>query len=281
MQRAQKLLLDASPGLDLLEDAVRHYSKPALYAPLRRLLPSSTITSIDGYDHILELHGKAGAGKTHLLYLLCINALVDGKSVVVVDADGKFDCARLLHLLEKRIEGVASDALYLLDFVQVLQPQSAREVVEVLERLPVALSMDGLADDDLNTIDGLSDMGFKSRAIGLLALDSISAFHWHDPAMTLPIHTAMSKACCRLAVQGICTSWDVAYTYLALPKSTSARLLVERKEVLQFAQGITQAYATADARQEVLARGTIYVKSADGGKRTVFAIKPDGVTLQQ
>ncbi|KAG1755170.1 uncharacterized protein EDB91DRAFT_277533 [Suillus paluster] len=131
---------------------------------------------------VIEVQGPASSGKTHLLYhfvLLCIapskqvsmNFGGNGMVAVVYDTDATFDVARLHQLLLNRL------SLTLHHNMEIAR----RLAEESLQRLhvfrPTSL---------LQLATSLLYLPFYHRAcipeheIGLLAVDSVSAFYWAD-----------------------------------------------------------------------------------------------------
>ncbi|ERF68891.1 hypothetical protein EPUS_04543 [Endocarpon pusillum Z07020] len=136
---------------------------------------------------IIELTSSLPAsGKTNLLYWITALAVLpsnhggQGTAVVWFDNDGRFSAARLREVVvgtvpsptanegsiggEDDRESLVLDAL---NHVHVFRPQSSRHLIETLDSLPSYL-LDATAHQSM------------SRRLGLLVLDSASAFYWQD-----------------------------------------------------------------------------------------------------
>jgi len=129
--------------------------------------------------------GTTGSGKTHLLYYLTAAAVLPtgrtatthggGGTVVVLDADGRFDVARLAQVIKTLLLKHQADAQFLgeavmnaLRHVHIFRPQSLQSLVETVQRLPNYL---------LSPTAGHSS---SERSLDLLLLDSASAFFWQE-----------------------------------------------------------------------------------------------------
>ncbi|KAF9452668.1 hypothetical protein P691DRAFT_794355 [Macrolepiota fuliginosa MF-IS2] len=122
------------------------------------------------------------SGKTHLLYYILITCILPpsdssvkldgwGKSAVIFDSDRKFDVQRFTQLLRSRarrllplspsaIEAITTRAL---DLLHVFRPTSSHQLAATIQHLPMYLATN-LPEADL----------------GILAVDSITAFYWPD-----------------------------------------------------------------------------------------------------
>ncbi|ORY83892.1 P-loop containing nucleoside triphosphate hydrolase protein [Protomyces lactucae-debilis] len=230
---------------------------------LQRLRPSAGFTvgltlgelveSAPGQLHppIVELRGRSGSGKTHLLYMLAIEALVGGTGVVYFDAEGTFDILRFSHLLRQHVDPFAADGV--LKNLVVFQPQSASEMLANAKSLRQSIAV--LQRD---------------VPVRLILVDSISSFFWQAKTLLPVIVEALRDVAKAVHATVFITNWQIGWQHFSVAKAV--RLEVEKKEVLQFTQGIEQALNTADARAEVLARGLSYIKNA-GGNRQTFCIK--------
>lgn len=261
MFRAKVLLDHPDSCLDLLS-SVRRLFPARLDNPIKTLLPGGA----GQYDQAVELHGAVGAGKTHLLYLLAIEAVLAGKSVIVYDTDYKWDNSRLLHLLGLKIDQSDSEVTKqcssqdLLDQIYIYQPQSAKAFLS-----------------DVQSTFDLCTESIRERAVRYLMVDSMSAFHWQytvaRDTSILEIFNGLRKVAEQISAILVYTTWDLGFNYIVLPHTT--RLAVNKKQVLQFTQGLDQAFETKDARSEVLNRGISYVTSEVNDIRVAFRIQED------
>ncbi|BFZ54498.1 hypothetical protein PYCC9005_001535 [Savitreella phatthalungensis] len=269
MERSLALLENSEDGDELLQRCYTKYTKPSTHIHLRPLLrklshaagggDNDAEARRDDAHKIIELHGKVGAGKTHLLYMLCMKAVVEGKAVVVIDTEIKFDFGRLLSLLEARLDGASGK--HYLDQILVIMPQTSALCLAALQSLPERLARE-----------------MPDAIVAYTLVDSISAYHWNDNTSTGTLLKALHAACLKIgSAKGVVTSWDTGYTYMSLDQNLSTKLLVERKHVLPFQQGLAQAYSTAEARMDVIRRGTFYVKTTDEQRRVGFSIKNDSI----
>jgi DNA-repair protein XRCC2 len=137
---------------------------------------------------VIEIQGPASSGKTHLLYHLiitCITPLAHppitlggwDQAAIIFDTDGTFNVHRLRQLLISRLSRLASRsgdtlleapqieeiAMRALGKLHIFHPNSSIQLAATLLHLP-AFHASKLRDSD----------------IGLLAIDSISSFHWPD-----------------------------------------------------------------------------------------------------
>ncbi len=152
--------------------------------------PRSTLLQSQGSrwkPAVLELTSSLPAsGKTSLLYLIAARSVLpgdhggQGTAVVWFDADGRFSAMRLREVIldavsssttnegtitgDRDTESLVQEAL---THVHVLRPQSSIQLVATLDSLPSYL-FDVTAHSSL------------SRRLGLLVLDSASAFYWQD-----------------------------------------------------------------------------------------------------
>ena len=275
MQRA-KALLEAAEPLSALLQRINSEKPRVLDLPLHDLLPNNS--------NPIEFHGLSGSGKTHLLYILAIEAVLAGKAVVVYDTDYKWDNNRLLHLIDCKLARSMGTANYtdiglssgstsnkhFLDLIHVYQPQSAAAFLE-----------------DIESTWTMATEKFRDRPVRYLLVDGISAYYWQsiadprrDAETDKPSKLNWTQACMeelkrcstRLLSQLVYTNWDLGWPHLTFPGTI--RLTVQKKEVLQFTQGLEQAVLTKDARQEVLDRGIFYVRS-DEGRRVAFYVRPE------
>lgn len=261
MLRARALLDQTDSCLALLS-STRQLCHATIETPIKRLLPDPA----GGYGDAIELHGTVGSGKTHILYLLVIEAVLAGKSVIVFDTDLKWDTSRLLHLLNTKTSERHStvhteiESLDLLDLVYIYQPQSAK----------------GFLVDVQDTFKLCSEV-IQNHAVRYIMVDSMSAFHWQytvarDTSM-IEVFKALRKLAEQVSAILVYSTWDLGFNYMTFPHST--RLAVNRKQVLQFTQGLDQAFETKEARMEVLNRGISYVTSVASNHRVAFRIQVD------
>ncbi|KAG1757456.1 hypothetical protein EDB19DRAFT_1900978 [Suillus lakei] len=143
--------------------------------------PAPLLSSISRGD-VIEIQGPASSGKTHLLYhfvLLCIapsrQMSIDfggnGMAAVVYDTDASFDVARLHQLLLIRLSLVLPHNMEMarrlaeesLQRLHVFRPTSLLQLATSLLHLPL-----------------YHKFSIPEHEIGLLAVDSVSAFYWTD-----------------------------------------------------------------------------------------------------
>ena len=140
---------------------------------------------------VIELQGPAASGKTHFLYHMLATCLIPsqyqgkqlrgwGKSAILFDTDSKFDISRLHQLLVSRLTRLFGQeeplpamptvewdevATQCLEHLHVFCPTSTAQLAVTLLHLPKYLS---------------TDPRFQDAEIGLLVVDSLSAFYWRD-----------------------------------------------------------------------------------------------------
>lgn len=126
---------------------------------------------------VIQVQGPAASGKSHLLYYMLMNCILSpklqgwGKLAVLVDADRKFDVHRFDRLLRSRVKRLlpldSSDAevaiTTALDLLHVFQPTSSHQLTATVQHLPMYLSTN-----------------LPEAELGVLAVDSITAFYWSD-----------------------------------------------------------------------------------------------------
>ncbi|TFK76994.1 hypothetical protein BDN72DRAFT_890780 [Pluteus cervinus] len=151
--------------------------------PQRQLtvLPSVPLTRGD----IVEIQGPHTSGKSHLVYLLAITCILPpshldvifdgwGHSAVVMDTDGSFSIARFAHLLRQHIDRLFPNTYSREQVMQeiftasltrlhVFWPNSTSQLAATICHLPAHLASK-----------------YPGQEIGMIAIDSMSAFHWQD-----------------------------------------------------------------------------------------------------
>lgn len=265
MSRAKTLLDQPDSCLNLLS-AARAQQAVVLDIPIETLLEHPVL----GYDSSIELHGAVGSGKTHLLYILVIEAILVGKAVIVFDTDLKWDNTRLLDLLQAKMTEDPVlverdlDALHLLDSVIIYQPQSSKAFLE-----------------DVGEAYNFCLQELQNQSVRYLLVDSMSAFHWqYTVARETPVvevYNALRQLAIQISASLVYSTWDLGFNYIALPHST--RLAVNKKQVLQFTQGLEQAFETKEARMEVLSRGISYLTSQTSRQRVAFRVQKDSCSF--
>lgn len=285
MLQAKTLLTTAHTCLELFSAPAYQRGVQGLDLPIHDLLRNPKDTAVD-------FHGQSGSGKTHLLYLLVIEALIRGKSVIVFDTDLKWDSVRLLHLLNCRLAGQRSSTdpadvglagnagnnnEYLLDSVYIYQPQSSAAFYEASQSI----------------LELVQDL-LPEKSVRYIMVDSMTAFYWQSIADPMPseqlraaskagkpnkrdwiteTHLSLLRSASLCGAQLVYTTWDLSWHNFTLTRCT--RLQVQKKQVLQFTQGLEHAMSTKEARAEVLERGIFHVRR-EGFEKVSFYIKPDG-----
>lgn len=138
---------------------------------------------------VVEIQGPAASGKTHLLYHMLVTCLIPrqhegkdiagwGKAAVLFDTDARFSITRLHRLLVSRLcrlldldsavdsSVIAEDlANQCLKNLHVFHPASSLQLAITLLHLPRYHS---------------TNPRLQEQEIGILAIDSLSAFYWRD-----------------------------------------------------------------------------------------------------
>ncbi|CDO76615.1 hypothetical protein BN946_scf184868.g29 [Trametes cinnabarina] len=138
---------------------------------------------------VLEVQGPAASGKTHFIYHMLVACLLPetrldmelggwGKAAILFDADGKFSIHRLHELLVSRLKSFLGDddsmdngvstedlATECLQHLHVFRPTSSAQLAITLLNLPHYHA---------------TDSRLQRKEIGVLAIDSMSAFYWRD-----------------------------------------------------------------------------------------------------
>ncbi|KAI0778512.1 hypothetical protein BD413DRAFT_110217 [Trametes elegans] len=138
---------------------------------------------------VIEVQGPAASGKTHLIYHMLVTCLLPerysgtelggwGKAAILCDADGNFDVRRLHRLLVSRLRrflgeddpnnpamGLEDMATECLRHLHVFRPTSSAQLAITLHRL---------------TAYHATQPRLQNKEIGILAIDSMSAFYWRD-----------------------------------------------------------------------------------------------------
>ena len=127
---------------------------------------------------VIEVQGPPASGKTHFLYYLIINSILPldlggwDSIAVILDTEMTFDVLRFHQLLVARlrrlrpqvdddtVQSLARDAL---NRLHIFKPDSSSQLAVTIYHLPKCMA------------DKIPD-----RRIGLVAIDSISAFYWPD-----------------------------------------------------------------------------------------------------
>ncbi|KAI0639735.1 hypothetical protein C8Q77DRAFT_1164437 [Trametes polyzona] len=142
------------------------------------------------HGDVVEIQGPAASGKTHFVYHLLITCLLPesrldvelggwGKSAVIIDTDGTFSIRRLHALFVFRLRRFLGDD----DPTDVTAPSAEDLATQYLQDLHVfrPTSSAQLAITLLHLPDyHASNPRLQDKAIGLLAVDSMSAFYWRD-----------------------------------------------------------------------------------------------------
>ncbi|KAL1749091.1 P-loop containing nucleoside triphosphate hydrolase protein [Schizophyllum fasciatum] len=130
------------------------------------------------WGNVVEIQGPPACGKTHLLYFMLVSCVLPmelggwGKAAVLCDTDGTFDPLRFRQILAQRLRNPrttrAEDATdnilrASLQRIHVFRPTTSNELAMTLAHLPAYHCL-RLPDDE----------------IGMLAIDSLSSFHWSD-----------------------------------------------------------------------------------------------------
>ncbi|KAM6498211.1 hypothetical protein JOM56_006159 [Amanita muscaria] len=173
-----------SPPLESLATllaAVRTQSAPPL---------STHIPSLDPLKpaNLIEVQGPPACGKSHFLYYLVINCLLPialqgwDSIAVILDTELSFDLSRFQVLLISRIKrflpraddhAVQDLVQAALDRLHIFKPDSSSQLAVTIYHLPRYV-----ADR------------FPDRRLGLVAIDSISAFYWPDRYTVQQLQTA-------------------------------------------------------------------------------------------
>ncbi|XP_028646703.1 DNA repair protein XRCC2 [Erpetoichthys calabaricus] len=130
-------------------------------------LPIFSEVGFPGPGDVVELHGAEGTGKTELLYHVLVHCILPTAQggleveVLFVDTDFHFDMLRLVALLEQRLPGSP----------EALVRRSLRRLTLVQCSSSVQL---------LLTLRHLESLLCGRTALGVLMLDSLSAFYWTD-----------------------------------------------------------------------------------------------------
>ncbi|KAI0660408.1 hypothetical protein C8Q70DRAFT_50206 [Cubamyces menziesii] len=148
---------------------------------------------------VVEIQGPAASGKTHFVYHMLIICLLPekhldielggwGKAAILIDTEGKFNIRRFHDLLLSRLrqylgEDSSPDSLTSLEdlAVQCLQnlhvfrPTSSAQLAVTLLHLPRYHA---------------TESRLQNQEIGLLAIDSMSAFYWRDRFTLEQLHDA-------------------------------------------------------------------------------------------
>ncbi|KAJ8521427.1 hypothetical protein ONZ45_g1867 [Pleurotus djamor] len=153
---------------------------------LHNLLPFSTKPG-----DVIEVKGPSASGKSHLIYHVLANCLIPpacdahvlggcGKSAILCDNDGTFNVSRLFEVLVNRLASkLATDprertglpinewahnlARQCLGNLHVFKPTSSAQLAATLLHIPK-----------------YHVSNLTSSEIGVLAIDSLSAFYWND-----------------------------------------------------------------------------------------------------
>jgi Rad51 len=188
-------------GIDYLDQILEIFRRP-LQPPPKQPRPSPQAVSDDEYYHdVLTTPSRPGSrhetrlkariiqltssrsvtGKTNLLYHLSATSVLPGShsgneaAVVWFDTDGRFSALRLAQVASTLLpagtgkeenDRIVKEAL---SHVHVFKPQSAAQLIETLKVLP-----DHLLSRTLHHS--------QQRALGLIVLDSATAFYWADRA---------------------------------------------------------------------------------------------------
>ena len=138
---------------------------------------------------VIEVQGPAASGKTHLLYHFILTCIIPprcgdrdlggwGKAAILIDTDGNFNAHRFHEVLVSRLNRllglqnaeedsglVQTYATDCLERFVVFRPTSSVQLAITILDLPR---------------HHRSDARLKDFEIGLLAIDSMSAFYWRD-----------------------------------------------------------------------------------------------------
>uniref|UniRef100_A0A0W0G2N5 RecA family profile 1 domain-containing protein n=1 Tax=Moniliophthora roreri TaxID=221103 RepID=A0A0W0G2N5_MONRR len=136
--------------------------------------------------HVLEIQGAPASGKTHLIYALLMSCIIPvtygdaaialggwSKAAIIFDTDHSFDLGRLKELLTSRLalplksdrhsESLQTLVDRCLKSVHIFRPTTSAQLASALLHLPL-----------------YHTTHLPDAQIGMIAIDSISAFYWPD-----------------------------------------------------------------------------------------------------
>ncbi|KAF2435724.1 hypothetical protein EJ08DRAFT_656091 [Tothia fuscella] len=181
-------LLKSLRTLDSQTHNVNHFN----LAPLDQLLHSTEMTTNDVSRKlplkpvVIELcSAESGVGKTHLLYMITILAILPSiyhdvilegpeSTVIIIDTEGRFSIERLAQIMENYITEVNGELPNLeelvaqsLDHVHIFRPQTMAAMTAILFSLPKYL-FDTQARESTR------------RPLHSVIVDSASTFYWQN-----------------------------------------------------------------------------------------------------
>ncbi|KAG8688614.1 hypothetical protein FRC09_012824 [Ceratobasidium sp. 395] len=204
------------PGDSFIEGFDSHIT--SALPRLEHNLPKSTWARGD----IIEIQGSAASGKTHLLYfwaMTCVlpyyatiraegsedafEVLLGGrnKSVIVCDCDARWSLLRLHTIisryLHERLASATSESQPNIDSEMndaTSAPTTSEVVSDALKRVHVFRPTSTLSlATTLMALRGYHKSRMPNETIGMLMIDSISAFHWLDRWATEQLEKSSSQ----------------------------------------------------------------------------------------
>ena len=268
--------------------------------------------------HIIDVHSPSHTGKTHFLYHLISQTILPdyfphhivritsspARAVFFIDCDGRFDIHRLRRIIATFIKDKFAESLQG-GFIQHNSIQYPSEdeinqiVITALSNLYLFQPTSGIGL--LSVVKGLptflSQPDNKSLILGLICIDSLSAFHHVLRAgdkiaeYYTQLSTSLRSLSSLLGIHVITTSWSLfsqttnqiqGRGYLGVgpshPHSVSAhrpvwrqyfpvewlravdqRIILQKREVRGFVMGIllVEAEMEREKRMEVVKRGAV------------------------
>ncbi|KIK71163.1 hypothetical protein GYMLUDRAFT_33297 [Collybiopsis luxurians FD-317 M1] len=186
---------------------------------------------------VVEIQGPPASGKTHLLYFLIIKCVIPttylsislggwDKVAVIFDTDASFDMARFERLLTSHLK-VALEAIPVSDkVIELLVNQSLRNLHLFCPNSSVQLAA------TLLHLPSYHKNKLPEAEIGMVGLDSLSAFYWPDRFTSEQLRHTNRRS----------MEWDNPFRHVV---TALERLHCTHKPMIIFTNwGLTQAKAT-------------------------------------
>jgi len=212
---------------------------------------------------VIEVFSESScSGKTQLLYQMIAESYFssshlapsDGKEIVYIDCDGRFDILRFKEMMRRQ---TTSDELaeQALSHIHIFRPHSAACLISTLKYIP----------------EYLFSLSY-SKPLGTVLVDSISAFYWND--RTSHTFTTIVEELRRIktmfSATVVLTNNVSAAVNLPLVYNNfvTMRIVMSRDQVAKFNQDIgwLEAWEERETRQEVMDRAGFSGQKGNSGE---------------